>query len=78
MCICDCANNILKGNVPLNKEQYRYLQKYRCTLRQLSNKKLKIKDRKDILVNQRGGFLPSLLIPVLSVAGSLLSEVIRK
>jgi len=77
-CVCDCANNVLKGNVPLNKSQFKYLEKYRCTLRKLGNNKLTVDDRKNLIVNQRGGFLPNLLIPVLSIAGSFLVDKLTK
>lgn len=77
-CVCDCAHNILKGNVPLKEAEFKYLNKYRCSLRKLSNKKLKSKERKDLIINQRGGFLPQLLIPVISVASSLLADAIIK
>jgi hypothetical protein len=77
-CVCDCARNVLNGNIPLSKSQYKYLQKYRCSLRRLGNKNLNAVERKNLIINQRGGFLPNLLIPVLSVAGSLLAEKILK
>jgi hypothetical protein len=65
----ESAKNCLKGNVPLNRAQFRSLKKHRAALRKLANKKTSIKARKQIL--QRGGFLGSFLGPVLKAIGSI-------
>jgi hypothetical protein len=67
--IGETANNCLKGNVPLNRAQFRSLKKHRTALRKLANKKTSIKARKRIL--QRGGFLGSFFGPVLKAIGGI-------
>ena len=70
-CICECALNILRGNIPL-KQAHRYrLKRYACILRRLADKNNSWKNKKRIII-QRGGFLP-LLGPIL---GSVLSGLI--
>lgn len=68
--LCECALNVLKGNVPLSRQQKRDLSKYKQQLRFLSNKKNALKKRRGLL--QRGGFLKALIPPVLTLIGSLL------
>jgi hypothetical protein len=78
LCLCDCANNILNGNVRLNPDQYQKLKKYKLPLRSLIDKRIKVKDKQDIIVNQKGGFLPLLLTPILSIVGSLIADAVTK
>ena len=71
-CICECALNILRGNIPL-KQAHRYrLKRYACILRRLADKNNSWKNKKRIII-QCGGFLPLLLAPIL---GSVLSGLI--
>lgn len=71
-CICECAKNILNGNVPLNSKQTNKLEKHKHHLRTLINKRL-TKDRKKKIL-QRGGFLPALLAPI---AASLVGPLVK-
>ncbi len=76
LCICDCANNFLKGNIPFSDQDIRKLKRYQNQIRYLANnKKATTKNQKQIIV-QQGGFLPLLLTPILSIVGSLLADVI--
>lgn len=70
-CLCECAMNVLKGNVPLKKSQKSKLSRFRHMLRKLALKKTGVKIKKRIV--QTGGFLGALLTPVLSFLGTLLS-----
>ena len=70
-CFCECALNVLKGNVPLSKVQLNKLRRQKQNLRQLTQKKLSLRKKKKIL--QKGGFLGTLLTPVLSLLGGLFS-----
>ena len=70
-CFCECSKNILKGNVPLKKNQLRKLRREKHSLRKLALKKTSLKAKRKIL--QKGGFLGALLTPVLTVLGSLMS-----
>lgn len=70
------ATNILNGNIPINKSQFKRLKKYCSSLRHLSNTK-SCKLRRKLLINQKGGFLP-LLIPIIaSSLGGILSKVLK-
>lgn len=75
-CICDCASNILNGNIKITDSDLRKLKRYQNHLRFLSDKNGQIEKKR--IVIQEGGFLPLLLTPILSVAGSLLADVISK
>ena len=67
--LSECFHNVLKGNVPLTPAQKVKLRRHKHNLRKLSTKKTSIKARKNIL--QRGGFLGTLITPILNVLGSL-------
>jgi hypothetical protein len=69
-CICECASNCLKGNVPLKPSQKRKLAKYKHVLRDLADRKVS-NIRKKTLV-QKGGFLGALLKPIIQTLGSIL------
>ncbi|KAJ8018922.1 hypothetical protein HOLleu_42813 [Holothuria leucospilota] len=76
--LCECASNIVKGIVPLYRTQKSKLSRYKKHLRDLSNKRLSNKKRKDILV-QRGGILSLILKPIIqSLGGMLLGAVMPK
>jgi len=70
-CICECAKNVLKGNVPLSKPQKSKLSRFKKKLRHLVSKKIRATVKKKLV--QSGGFLGALLTPVLSFLGSLLN-----
>ena len=71
-CICECALNILRGNVTLKQPYKQRLKRYAHILRRLANKNDSWKNKKRLIV-QRGGFLPLLLAPIL---GTVLSRLI--
>lgn len=73
--ICDCCLNARNGNLKISAFQKRKLAPYASTIRALSKKKQSVKKRREILL-QKGGFLPSLLIPVLSLV-ALLNKLVR-
>lgn len=73
LCLRECAINILKGNVHLSKSQFKRLKKYKNKLRDLSKKNTSTKKR--LHIEQRGGFLPLLLAPIV---GSLLGGLLKK
>ena len=70
-CICECAKNVLKGNVPLTKPQKSKLSRFKKKLRNLVSKKTRATVKKKLV--QSGGFIGALLTPVLSFLGSLLN-----
>ena len=71
-CLCECAKNVLKGNVPLTKPQKSKLSRFKKKLRNLASKKTRTVIKKKLI--QSGGFLGALLTPVLSFLGSLLNS----
>ena len=68
-CISECAENVLKGNVALTSRQKTKLCRSRNDLRALSVKKTSLRKKRGIL--QKGGFLSTLLPPVLAVLSEL-------
>jgi len=63
-CIRECVFNTLKGNVPLERREKNRLSKYKTALRRIAAKRGNL---------QRGGFLPYIIGPILSI---LLSRII--
>lgn len=75
--LCDCAYNILRGNVKVSPKQKRVLTKYRDHLRKLVDKRIPVKRKRAILQTGSGGFLTALLAPLAStVLLPLLKQVI--
>jgi hypothetical protein len=68
-CICECAKNVLLGNVDLSAQHKRQLKRHRLSLRKLVLKKTSLKAKKKIV--QSGGFLGALLGPIVKVLGGL-------
>ena len=68
--LCECALNVLKGNIKLSPAQLKKLARYKNVLRSLAAKRTSVKKRKTIL--QKGGLIGALLAPVLGVLGRLL------
>ena len=69
--ICDCVHNILQGNVKVDQRELNQLKKKKKILRELTSRKNKTPTRKKILVQHGGGFLNSVLGPVLGVLGEV-------
>ena len=72
--ICECALNVLIGNVPLTKGHKCRLRKHAKVLRKLASSVITLQRRKNIIV-QRGGFLPALLA---SLIGTLFANLMNK
>ena len=70
--LCEIVVNILKGTVNLSPKQKQKLRKRKRILYQLASKSVPSKTKKELLVQQGGSLLPSILIPALQVLGSLL------
>lgn len=74
--ICDCAENVLSGNIKINSEQKKRLSRHKSILRELRSKKSWRQKRRKL--SQTGGFLPALLAPLLGVVGGLVTDLILK
>ena len=61
-CLCECALNVLKGNVPLSSTHKNKLKHHKKDLRILAARGKPISKKKRIL--QKGGLLPALLAPL--------------
>lgn len=75
-CLSECCHNILNGNVQLSPDNKKCLKRHRKHLRHLASKRVSLKKKRNLLV-QQGGFLPALLAPILGVAASLISSLVR-
>lgn len=72
--ISEVASNCLRGNIPLQKDEFKRLEKYKRVLRKVS-KKTKPKTRRSI-INQSGGFISLLIPPALSFIASILASYV--
>ena len=75
-CICDCAHNILQGNVSISSQQKAKLSKYKTKLRQLTDRKVSQQKKKKLI--QTGGFLPLLLGALAPVLGSVIGGLVKR
>ena len=74
--ICECVVNVLRGNVHLSPVHKRSLAKHRHKLRKLGDRKTPLKERKRIITQQGGFFLPllsRLISPVLGILSNLVT-----
>ncbi len=69
--ICD---NTIKGNVPLSKHHFSHLKRYYKHLKVISDKKRPSSLKKKYI--QTGGFLPTLIAPIIGFLGSVISTAI--
>ena len=73
--LCECAHNILKGNVALKATHKAKLRRYRGLMRSLVKRKV-AKNKRKIL--QTGGFVSALLAPLAtSVILPLVKSLLR-
>jgi len=74
-CLCDICYNICAGNCKLSPNQHRALIRHKNPIRDLANKKKSLKSKRRSMI-QRGGFLPALLIPAISIISSIIGSLI--
>ena len=72
-CLCECALNTLKGNVPLTTSQKKKLAVHKKSIRELAVKHPSLKHKKKLLVQRGGAFLPLLLAPII---GALINRIL--
>lgn len=65
--IVECIENVLKGNIPIQEKTFKALKKHKNTLRAVSKAPNKLSQKKKVIIQKGGAFLPSLLIPVITV-----------
>lgn len=73
--IVECIENVLKGNVVLKKKCLNKLKKYKSILHKIFSTGQKLTQKKHIIVQNGGGFLPALLVPLITV---LAEKLMRK
>lgn len=73
--LCEICLNILAGNIPVNVNK---MKRYKSLLRGLARKTSNVQQKKRMLVNQSGGFLPLLAPAIISTLGGILGRVIGK
>jgi len=71
-CLCECAKNIIKGNVKLTDAQKQKICRRKQSFRKLALKKTSLREKQKIV--QSGGFLGALLGPIVSVLGSIFNS----
>lgn len=72
-CICECALNLLHGNIPLKDCEKSKLCKHKKILRKLADRKQCLSSKKQIISQKGGAFLPMLLAPLIS---ALISAIV--
>lgn len=84
-CICECALNVLRGNVKVESSRMKQLKKHKKVLRKLIEKPKKYSrsrlwnNKKRTIIQSGGSFLPVLLQPLLStIFSAILSSSIGK
>ena len=73
-CLCECALNILRGNVKLHPSNKTQLKKHKDKLRTLADQKIPLKVKKELLLKQKGGWISALIVPVLASLAGLLKR----
>ena len=64
--------NILKGHIPISKENRRMLLPYKDALLNLARSNVLYKTKKRVLVQEGSGFIENVLAPVISSLGLLM------
>ena len=72
--LSEVALNTLLGNVPLSPQHKQKLRRHRFSIRNLA-KKISLKKKKEFLV-QKGGFVPFLVAPALSILAGLAANAL--
>lgn len=65
--IVECIENVLKGNIPIEESCFKKLKKHKSALRAISKSPNKLSQKKKVIIQKGGGFLPALLLPVITV-----------
>lgn len=70
--IIECTHNVLRGNVPLSKEQKKSLSRHKSTLRTLQDRKVPLFKKRKLIIQRGGGFLSVLIPAALTALTSLI------
>lgn len=64
--IDECIFNTLNGNIQLTESEKKNLKKFKCVLRKVLNAKGGLNNKKKIISQSGGSFLPTLLQPIVA------------
>ena len=70
-CLCECARNVIKGNVKVTPTQRKAIVKRKKLFKKFVLKKTSLKNKKKIV--QTGGFIGALFGPIAALLGGLLA-----
>lgn len=65
--IVECIENVLKGIIKLKAECIKRLKRHKKVLRRIYSAGKKLKQKKELIIQSGGSFLPLLLTPIISV-----------
>lgn len=65
--IVECIENVIKGNITLDEKHFEKLKRHKGVLRKVSKTPNKLSQKKKVIIQSGGGFLPALLLPVITV-----------
>lgn len=65
--IVECVQNVLAGNVKLKQRSVKKLKRYKNILRRIGTTGHKLAQKKKIIIQTGGSFLPALLSPIIGV-----------
>ena len=75
--VCEVCSNLLHGNLKISKESKIKLKRFKRPIKELSNRRISIK-RKQEVINQQGGFLTTIAGIALPLLTDLLISTISK
>lgn len=73
---CEVFLNAVRGNIHLTPSLARSMKRHQKQCQKLLNKKIGLAQKKKILINQTGGFLPLLISALAPVAMSLVKGLV--
>lgn len=73
--LCECALNLLQGNIPISNGQKKRLTPHKRSLRKLADKKLPLFKKRALLVQRGDGFLGFLLPAAISALTTLINGI---
>lgn len=65
--IVECIENVLNGNIPMKPSTFKKLKKHKGALTAVSKTPNKLAQKKKVIIQKGGGFLPALLVPIITV-----------
>ena len=75
--LCELCLNVIKGNLPLNKNAFQRLKRHRKTLETLASKRVPLKQKREY-INQKGGIIGQLATIALPLLTHLITSKILK